>query len=291
MSFDVSYAALSTNSATMLIANDTLDQYWSSIGQGWKTSITDVPMIWSRDQANDQWMDLTSSNAGMALDEYATITAVFDNGTGYLYVNGNLVGTGNVPTAYGEGTEVYLGVNAWDAIPSVSIANVEFYNDALNAAQVDYIVNDTEIVYDETEAVITPITGDKLAEVQATVAEASDMVSGWDDTQLTDNQALLSEVVAMATAGAVDLTVITEDQADALLSVLNSLIEANTVLGDKNGDGVLNVLDVMTLAQYVVGSYTGEISDPDVNNDTLVILLDVMYLAQVVNGTLTYPAD
>lgn len=286
MSFDVSYAALSTNSATMLIANDTLDQYWSSIGQGWKTTIEETPMIWSRDQAGNQWMDLVSSNAGMALDEFATVTAVFDNGNGSLYVNGTLVGTGNVPSAYGEGTEVYLGVNAWDAIPSASIANVQFYDEALNAAQVAYVVNGTEIVYDETPAEITYITGDDLTAVQDTVARAVAAEENWTGEQDDARYALLCTLNDMVAAG--DVTKITAQQGLALQVALNTTMNSVSVVGDKNGDGVLDVLDVMMLAQYVTGSVT-EIDDPDVNNDNVVNVLDVMYLAQVVNGTLTYP--
>ena len=288
VSFDVSYAALSTSSATMLIANDTLDQYWSSIGQGWKTTIEDTPMIWSRDQASDQWMDLVSSNAGMALGEFATITAVFDNGTGYLYVNGTLVGTGSVPTGYGANTEVYLGVNAWDAIPSASIANVQFYDEALVAQQVAYVVNDTEIVYDETPAEITPITGDELTSTQAVVQQAITIAQKWTGDQQDARYTLLTALNELVAAG--DVTKITSEQATALQAALNNVMDSMKVLGDKNGDGVLNVLDVMCMAQYVVGS-ASNIDDPDVNNDGQVNLLDVMYLAQVVNGTLDYPEE
>lgn len=288
VSFDVSYAALSTSSATMLIANDTLDQYWSSIGQGWKTTIEDTPMIWSRDQASDQWMDLVSSNAGMALGEFATITAVFDNGTGYLYVNGTLVGTGSVPNAYGEGTEVYLGVNAWDAIPSASVANVQFYDEALVAQQVAYVVNGTEIVYDETPAEITPITGEELTATQAVVQQAITIAQKWTGDQQDARYTLLTALNELVAAG--DVTKITSEQATALQAALNNVMDSMKVLGDKNGDGVLNVLDVMCMAQYVVGS-ASNIDDPDVNNDGQVNLLDVMYLAQVVNGTLDYPEE
>ena len=288
VSFDVSYAALSTSSATMLIANDTLDQYWSSIGQGWKTTIEETPMIWSRDQASDQWMDLVSSNAGMALGEFATITAVFDNGTGYLYVNGTLVGTGSVPNAYGEGTEVYLGVNAWDAIPSASVANVQFYDEALVAQQVAYVVNGTEIVYDETPAEITPITGEELTATQAVVQQAITIAQKWTGDQQDARYTLLTALNELVAAG--DVTKITSEQATALQAALNNVMDSMKVLGDKNGDGVLNVLDVMCMAQYVVGS-ASNIDDPDVNNDGQVNLLDVMYLAQVVNGTLDYPEE
>lgn len=288
VSFDVSYAALSTSSATMLIANDTLDQYWSSIGQGWKTTIEDTPMIWSRDQASDQWMDLVSSNAGMALGEFATITAVFDNGTGYLYVNGTLVGTGSVPTGYGANTEVYLGVNAWDAIPSASVANVQFYDEALVAQQVAYVVNGTEIVYDETPAEITPITGEELTATQAVVQQAITIAQKWTGDQQDARYTLLTALNELVAAG--DVTKITSEQATALQAALNNVMDSMKVLGDKNGDGVLNVLDVMCMAQYVVGS-ASNIDDPDVNNDGQVNLLDVMYLAQVVNGTLDYPEE
>lgn len=288
VSFDVSYAALSTSSATMLIANDTLDQYWSSIGQGWKTTIEETPMIWSRDQASDQWMDLVSSNAGMALDEFATITAVFDNGTGYLYVNGTLVGTGLVPTGYGADTEVYLGVNAWDAIPSASIANVQFYDEALVAQQVAYVVNGTEIVYDETPAEITPITGDELTATQDVVQQAISTAQKWTGDQQDARYTLLTALNELVAAG--DVTKITSEQAAALRAALSNVLDSMTVLGDKNGDGVLNVLDVMCLAQYVVGS-ASNIDDADVNGDGEVNLLDVMYLAQVVNGTLEYPEE
>ncbi len=286
VSFDVSYSALSQYSPTMLIVNDTSNQYWSSIGQGWKETVDDIPMIWSYDQSTSTWMDLTSTNAGVSLGEYVTITAVFDNGTGYLYVNGTLVGTGAVPTDYNEDTEVYLGVNAWDSIVSASIANVAFYDESLTAAQVDYLVNGTG--YSETTAEITYVTGDELAAVQAVVDQAAATEESWTGEEDDANYQLLVTLNDLVEAG--EIAKITAEQAEALKTVLNAVMDAMKVAGDKNGDGVLSVLDVMTLAQYVVGIIT-TIDDPDVNNDGAVNVLDVMYLAQVVNGSLEYPQD
>lgn len=190
------------------------------------------------------------------------------------------------PQWVGENTNFYLGVNAWDAIADVTIDNFEFYNEALNADQVDYIVNGTDIVYEETPADITYVTGEELTAVQETVARAIETAENWTGSEDDARYQLLTTLNGMVAEG--DVTKITAEQAAALQVALNTTMNSMSVVGDKNGDGVLDVLDVMTLAQYVVGSIT-EIDDPDVNNDGEVDVLDVMYLAQVVNGSLDYP--
>ena len=288
VSFDVTYQSITANLATLFIgAQDQTSQLWYSIGNGYAPNGYEEAnyMIWHNN--NGAYGQL---NSGVVIETgvKGTITAVFEGTNAVLYLNGEEIHRGTVPAVVGENTNFYLGVNAWDAIADVTIDNFEFYNEALNAAQVDYIVNDTEIVYDETPANITYVTGDELTAVQDTVARAIETAQNWTGAEDDANYQLLTTLNGMVAEG--DVTKITAEQAAALQAALNTTMNAMSVVGDKNGDGVLDVLDVMTLAQYVVGSIT-EIDDPDVNNDGAVNVLDVMYLAQVVNGSLDYPVD
>lgn len=286
VSFDVTYQSITANLATLFIgAQDQSSQLWYSIGNGYAPNGVEEAnyMIWHNN--NGTYGQL---NSGVVIETgvKGTITAVFEGTNAVLYLNGEEIHRGTVPAVVGENTNFYLGVNAWDAIADVTIDNFEFYNEALNADQVDYIVNGTDIVYEETPADITYVTGEELTAVQETVARAIETAENWTGSEDDARYQLLTTLNGMVAEG--DVTKITAEQAAALQVALNTTMNSVSVVGDKNGDGVLDVLDVMTLAQYVVGSIT-EIDDPDVNNDGEVDVLDVMYLAQVVNGSLEYP--
>lgn len=286
VSFDVTYQSITANLATLFIgAQDQTSQLWYSIGNGYAPNGVEEAnyMIWHNN--NGTYGQL---NSGVVIETgvKGTITAVFEGTNAVLYLNGEEIHRGTVPAVVGENTNFYLGVNAWDAIADVTIDNFEFYNEALNADQVDYIVNGTDIVYEETPADITYVTGEELTAVQETVARAIETAENWTGSEDDARYQLLTTLNGMVAEG--DVTKITAEQAAALQVALNTTMNSMSVVGDKNGDGVLDVLDVMTLAQYVVGSIT-EIDDPDVNNDGEVDVLDVMYLAQVVNGSLEYP--
>lgn len=288
VSFDVTYQSITANLATLFIgAQDQSSQLWYSIGNGYAPNGVEEAnyMIWHNN--NGTYGQL---NSGVVIETgvKGTITAVFEGTNAVLYLNGEEIHRGTVPAVVGENTNFYLGVNAWDAIADVTIDNFEFYNEALNADQVDYIVNGTDIVYEETPADITYVTGEELTAVQETVARAIETAENWTGSEDDARYQLLTTLNGMVAEG--DVTKITAEQAAALQVALNTTMNSMSVVGDKNGDGVLDVLDVMTLAQYVVGSIT-EIDDPDVNNDGEVDVLDVMYLAQVVNGSLEYPLD
>ena len=288
VSFDVTYQSITANLATLFIgAQDQTSQLWYSIGNGYAPNGYEEAnyMIWHNNNGT-----FGQLNSGVVIETgvKGTITAVFEGTNAVLYLNGEEIHRGTVPAVVGENTNFYLGVNAWDAIADVTIDNFEFYNEALNAAQVDYIVNGTDIVYEETPADITYVTGEELTAVQETVARAIETAENWTGSEDDARYQLLTTLNGMVAEG--DVTKITAEQAAALQVALNTTMNSVSVVGDKNGDGVLDVLDVMTLAQYVVGSIT-EIDDPDVNNDGEVDVLDVMYLAQVVNGSLEYPLD
>lgn len=288
VSFDVTYQSITANLATLFIgAQDQTSQLWYSIGNGYAPNGVEEAnyMIWHNNNGT-----FGQLNSGVVIETgvKGTITAVFEGTNAVLYLNGEEIHRGTVPAVVGENTNFYLGVNAWDAIADVTIDNFEFYNEALNADQVDYIVNGTDIVYEETPANITYVTGDELTAVQETVARAIETAENWTGSEDDARYQLLTTLNGMVAEG--DVTKITAEQAAALQVALNTTMNSMSVVGDKNGDGVLDVLDVMTLAQYVVGSIT-EIDDPDVNNDGEVDVLDVMYLAQVVNGSLEYPLD
>lgn len=286
VSFDVTYQSITANLATLFIgAQDQTSQLWYSIGNGYAPNGYEEAnyMIWHNNNGT-----FGQLNSGVVIETgvKGTITAVFEGTNAVLYLNGEEIHRGTVPAVVGENTNFYLGVNAWDAIADVTIDNFEFYNEALNADQVDYIVNGTDIVYEETPADITYVTGEELTAVQETVARAIETAENWTGSEDDARYQLLTTLNGMVAEG--DVTKITAEQAAALQVALNTTMNSMSVVGDKNGDGVLDVLDVMTLAQYVVGSIT-EIDDPDVNNDGEVDVLDVMYLAQVVNGSLEYP--
>lgn len=145
VSFDVSYSAIYSNRAGMFIATDdqatSSSQLWYSIGNGYSGSgNTNDPdpyyMVWYNDGGYGQVV----SDTLMATDQYTTVTVVFNGDEATLYLNGVEAVTGSVPKVMGSETNIYLGANAWDANPEMSVNNAYVYNRALSA-------NDVEILY------------------------------------------------------------------------------------------------------------------------------------------------
>lgn len=89
------------------------------------------PAFWTHG-ASHRWE--TVALGDMSLGEWCHIAYVEDNATGTLYVNGELVGSGNVES--GGGT-LYLGATYWaaDAVSGM-VDNVKLYDDALTASGV-----------------------------------------------------------------------------------------------------------------------------------------------------------
>lgn len=156
VSFNVSYSAVYANRAGMFIATDdqatSSSQLWYSIGNGYSGSgNTSDPdpyyMVWYNDGGYGQVV----SDTLMTTDQYTTVTVVFNGDEATLYLNGVEAATGAVPKVMGSETNIYLGANAWDANPEMSVNNAYVYNRALSD-------NDVEMLYAKNVADTLEVT-------------------------------------------------------------------------------------------------------------------------------------
>lgn len=156
VSFNVSYSAVYANRAGMFIATDdqatSSSQLWYSIGNGYSGSgNTSNPdpyyMVWYNDGGYGQVV----SDTLMTTDQYTTVTVVFNGDEATLYLNGVEAATGAVPKVMGSETNIYLGANAWDANPEMSVNNAYVYNRALSD-------NDVEMLYAKNVADTLEVT-------------------------------------------------------------------------------------------------------------------------------------
>lgn len=182
ISFDVSYSIISSNNnncpTTIFFVNDTgVQQQWISIGEGWHTSLKNIPAIWGRDSVEDRWYDVIPENSCISLNKFVNVTVVFNGGFSNLYLNGNLVASGEMPKIFNEKTEVYVGVNAWDKIVNASIANVKFYEKALNENQVNSITNAITLTQNQSKPLNFGTSGTNLSEDQVSIVSQDESVA------------------------------------------------------------------------------------------------------------------
>lgn len=104
------------------------------VGNKWTgvLSANKKPSFWTHDNSTFRWNTVASGDTD--LSEWTYVTYVEKNSVGSLYVNGELVGTGNV--ANGSGT-LYLGATYWsaDAVTGL-VDDVKLYNNALTEAEI-----------------------------------------------------------------------------------------------------------------------------------------------------------
>jgi hypothetical protein len=147
ISFDAKLNESTLHTPFVFLANydgDTLkggddNAQWISIApQGWMKTLTDGPMVWSRDvTGGNSWNDLyTSSNNSLSLDTWHNITVSATGATAVLYVDYTQIAEGNIANIIDATTKMYLGVNAWDTPLNGAIDNLKIYSSALSAKQV-----------------------------------------------------------------------------------------------------------------------------------------------------------
>lgn len=122
------------------------DAQWISISPlGWQTDLVNGPMVWSRNvPGGASWNDLWREGNGLASTEnWFNLTLVADGAVGTLYVDGSVVAEGPVADIVGEGTQLYLGVNAWDAVFNGYMDNFYIYDRCLTADEVASLAKDS----------------------------------------------------------------------------------------------------------------------------------------------------
>lgn len=144
VSFDVSYSEIYSNRAGMFIATadqaTSTSQLWYSIGNGYSGSgnVSDPDpyyMVWYNDGGYGQIV----SDTQMETNQYTTVTVVFNGDEATIYLNGVKATSGSVPKVMGSETNIYLGANAWDANPEMSVNNAYVYNRALSDKDVEML--------------------------------------------------------------------------------------------------------------------------------------------------------
>lgn len=134
------------------------DAQWISITPlGWQTDLVNGPMVWSRNvPGGAAWNDLWREGNGLAATEtWFNLTLVADGAVGTLYVDGSVVAEGPVADIVGEGTQLYLGVNAWDAVFNGYMDNLYIYDRCLTADEVAGLAKDSLTVV-EAEPTAAP---------------------------------------------------------------------------------------------------------------------------------------
>lgn len=122
------------------------DAEWISIAPlGWQENLIDGPMIWSRNVAGDAaWNDLFRAGNDLAkMETWFNVTVVADGAKATLYVDGSVVNEGPIADIVKEGTQLYLAVNAWDAVFNGYMDNLYIYDRCLSAEEVASLAKDS----------------------------------------------------------------------------------------------------------------------------------------------------
>lgn len=149
------------------------------VGNKWTGVLSNgqKPSFWTH---GDGYRWTTVASGDDDLSQLSYVTYVENDGIGYMYVNGEIVGSGKV--ALGAGT-LYLGVTYWSAdAVSGSVDNIKLYNRALSASE---IMSDYEEYVDFENAIKLP--GEVISDIVLPSRIASKKVT-WatsDNTVIT----------------------------------------------------------------------------------------------------------
>ncbi len=122
------------------------DGEWLSIAPlGWQENLIDGPMVWSRNvPGGAPWNDLFRAGNDLAkVETWFNVTVVADGAKATLYVDGSIVQEGPIADIVKEGTQLYLGVNAWDAVFNGYMDNLYIYDRCLSAEEVASLAKDS----------------------------------------------------------------------------------------------------------------------------------------------------
>ncbi len=122
------------------------DAEWINIAPlGFQENLIDGPMVWSRNVAGGApWNDLFRLGNDLAkMETWFNVTVVADGTKGTIYVDGSIVQEGSIADIVKEGTQLYLGVNAWDAVFNGYMDNLYIYDRCLSAEEVASLAKDS----------------------------------------------------------------------------------------------------------------------------------------------------
>lgn len=194
------------------------------------------PALWTHG-TNHRWETVASGSAN--LGEWCHVAYVENNGVGSLYVNGEIVGSGNVELGAGN---LYLGATYWSADAlSGMIDNVKLFNNALTASEV---MNEYEQYVDFENFIRLP--GEVITDVELVEKIASKAV-----TWTTSDESVIDTTGRVTRAG--------EDKVVTLTASVDT--------------GVIGVFEVKVLKKPVIVnedvllSYTFDKNDGEIIRD------------------------
>ncbi len=139
VSFKVNYNAVTANTATVFVYKsiDNADAIWHSLGYGWNTTLK--PGIWAHEVGGTpEWTDIFSTTEFETGKEY-TLTFVVDKLAASVYVDGEKVAEGTVPSV--AGAEICIGVNNWDAAANCTLDDLVILDGTATSDVSKYITN------------------------------------------------------------------------------------------------------------------------------------------------------
>ncbi len=134
------------------------DAQWISISPlGFQENLVDGPMVWSRNVPGGlAWNDLVRlGNDLLKKEVWTNVTVVADGAVGTIYVDGSIAAQGPIADIVGEGTQLFLGVNAWDPVFNGYMDNLYIYDRSLTAEEVASLAKESLTVV-EADPTPTP---------------------------------------------------------------------------------------------------------------------------------------
>lgn len=162
ISFWFKATSSSAYSSMLYLANSTASNatQWISIGtQGSKSKLADGPMVRGR---NSTYYNLSSDLRGsISLNEWRHFVLTVNNGTACMYIDGNKVGSGTLPTFVNGNTYLYLGVNGSYTPFKGAIDELSIYQGVLSLSEIRNMAAGNVTVKDYNNK-LYPITTTKV---------------------------------------------------------------------------------------------------------------------------------
>lgn len=195
-----------------IIHGEDTDAQWISISAlGWKETIADGPMVWSRNVPGEKsWNDcVRDNNATLTEGAWYNITVVADADKATVYVDGTpVVVDGPVADIIDNTTAIYVGVNNWDAPFNGLLDNLYIYDRCLTGDEVASLakesmteeqaqVTDPEPTAEPTEPAAEPTTAPEPTKEPAAEPTTAPASSDKTDESSSNTGLIVGIVIAV----------------------------------------------------------------------------------------------